>query len=88
MNLQYMPVMHVMIRSLIINSHFDLNDVPNKMFKFAAREYDDYLRESLKENENFHKTREFQLVSKIFEKINELGYYRKPDLFEGVTDAN
>ena len=67
MNSQYMPVMHVMVRSLIINQHFDLNKIPNKMFKFAAKEYDDYLSLCLRENENFHKTRESQVVSKIFQ---------------------
>lgn len=86
---QHYPIMHVLVRSLISNSNFEIKDIPKKMFKFAGREYDDYLVEFKKETDlNYEKTKEIHVIKAIFEKINEFGYYKIPETnFEETVEC-
>jgi len=80
MTSQHYPIMHVLVRSLIINYNFSLSDVPKKILKFAAKEYDDYLSYFKKETDlEYENTKESKIISEIFEMINRLGYYKLPE---------
>jgi hypothetical protein len=90
MTSQHYQVMHVLVRSLISNSNFDIKNVPKKMFKFAAREYEDYVSTFKKEIDiDYENTKESQVISQIFEKINQYGYYKIPEtLIEETLNAS
>jgi hypothetical protein len=92
MTSQKYGLMHTIVRTLVYNYEFDVDKIPNKILKAAAKNYDEYLRLYRKEvgEQTFMKSRERQVLQKVFVKMDQLGYYQYP-LFtseSGESNAN
>ena len=90
MSSQKYGLMHTIVRTLVYNADYEIDKIPKRILKSAAKDYDDYLslfRAEVGER-NFMKSRERQVLHKVFVKMDQLGYYQHPLIVSETGEEN
>ena len=80
MTSQKYGLMHTIVRTLVYNVEFDLDKIPDKILKSAAKNYDDYVKLYVQEvgEKAYARSKERRILQKVFVKMDKLGYYQHP----------